>query len=154
MHAYSYEYALVLQASFYDDLAAFLETPLGSLYSGDIVFYNPEALSEGIKTTRIGARQEFLDNSREEVDSMDSIRSTLSDLPPPLGTNAFAFGSTFLQTEGYKEVGREVRPSASCGFLWCSQAVTAQCRDSAGLQACSNSGPTSYFAMGKPGPYE
>lgn len=88
-----------MQGSFYTDLTAFLATPFGRLYQGNIVFYNAAVPAEGIKTARLTATWQDLDNSRQEVSAMNSIRTSILDLPSPLGANAFAFGASFLQTE-------------------------------------------------------
>lgn len=48
---------------------------------------------------------------------MDSMRSTVSQFPAPLGPNSFAYGEGYVQNEQYKAIGREALTNIGLALL-------------------------------------
>lgn len=96
-----------LQANFYTDLAAFIATPDGTRYTGDIVFVSPRDPAAGIVTNRVTFTWRDLDKTQDQVNALKDTRAVVDAIPSPLGDNAFTYGSTFLDYEQYALIGRE-----------------------------------------------
>ena len=96
-----------MQATFYTDLRAFLASPAGLRYAGDVVFADPAAPAAGLESHRFQFNWRELDGTLDEVDALKSTRATVATIPPPLGVNAFVYGSQFKELEQYATIGGE-----------------------------------------------
>ena len=103
--------------AFYTDLAAFLSSPAGARYTSDVVFSQPASPAAGIESCRFQFNWIKIDNAVDKIDAMDSSRATAAEIPPPLGTNAFVYGSEFLQIEQYATIGKEALTNIGLAFL-------------------------------------
>eukprot|EP00892_Ulva_mutabilis_P011135 jgi/Ulvmu1/8394/UM042_0101.1 len=107
----------VTAGTFYTDLAAFLATPVGSRYTGNIVFVEPDTPASGISTARSSFTLRYLDDTTDQVNALKSMRNTEDDIPPPLDVNGFVHSGAFLDFEQYKTIGREALMNIGLGFL-------------------------------------
>jgi hypothetical protein len=98
---------VLLQPTFYTDLKAFLDSPAGMRYKGDVVFNNASNPAAGIKTHRFHFNWIDVPDTLDQVKAMKSTRRSVATIPEPLGTNAFAYGDRFLEIEQYLNIGRE-----------------------------------------------
>lgn len=48
---------------------------------------------------------------------MNSLRSTVSTFPAPLGPNSFAYGPGYIQNEQYKAIGKEALTNIGLALL-------------------------------------
>lgn len=66
-----------MQATFYDDLNAFLATPQGERYVGDIVFSEPVGPDSVITTARSNFRLVYLEDTDDQVQPPTATRRML-----------------------------------------------------------------------------
>ena len=105
-----------LQATFWTDLELFLDSPEGSRHASNIVFRDNTVLAAGIITTRVQFRWHQIDDTPGQIEALAATRAVVSDIPPPYGTHAFAYGRTFPSIESYAAIGLEALVNISSGL--------------------------------------
>ena len=63
----------IAQATFYEDLDAFVKTPAGARYASDIVFNDPADVTAGLKSSRIEYNWIYLESALDKVSNTPGI---------------------------------------------------------------------------------
>ena len=93
----------------YASLYAWINSPDGSSYKGDIVWKNEtnNVPDEGVISTRIRGNHIKSDKSDGKVKSMDSLRKSLEGVPNNGDGRVFGYSSAWLNYEQYKAIELE-----------------------------------------------